>query len=259
MGPGARQLPAAEAAAADATAHLDWLGETLDRLAGPPTAAPQAETLWVLVGPERPLCGPLGRLLLEQLPAEGPVGLVGTRLIEVAQADPALLARLRFHLPAASTSDELNERAEAIASEILRLPELPSVVLLHPTATGTRLARRLLLAGARSPVDGGPETLSPRDVVLQAVANEAIVGRLAVVLAEAMRAEVRARMAAADAARRSSGKQLDALRQRWQVLRQESITRELVELTSARQVARARAAAAEAERPPALDKPPPLA
>ncbi len=115
------------------------------------------------------------RLPLEQLPAEGPVDApVGTRLIEVAQADPALLARLRFHLPAASTSDELNERAEAIASEILRLPELPSVVLLHPTATGTRLARRLLLAGARSPVDGGPETLSPRDVVLQAVANEAI-------------------------------------------------------------------------------------
>jgi F-type H+-transporting ATPase subunit gamma len=239
------QLPAAEAAAAQAAVYLDWVDEVVARLAGAPRLDAEDAVLWVLVGPERAFCGPLARVLLAQLPAEGAVGLVGARLAERAAADPALMARVRFTLPAAATPDEVGPRAEALAGAVLDAVGGRAAVLLHPDGGAPRLRQGVLLAGKREPAADPPETLSPAAQVLGAAVIEAVEGRLAVGLAEALHAEVRARLVAAEAARRQSERSLEALRQHWQVLRQESITRELLELAAA-----ARAGAGSTEGAP---------
>jgi F0F1-type ATP synthase gamma subunit len=63
---------------------------------------------------------------------------------------------------------------------------------------------------------------------------EAVAGRLAVALAEALRAEVRARLIASEAARKACDTQIGELRHEWRMLRQGAITEELVALTSGR-------------------------
>lgn len=227
------QLPLAEAAAADASAHLDWVHAVIDRLAGPPAPVEHAHTLWVVIGPERALCGPLARMHLDAIPRAGDVGLVGTRLWEVAEQDLDLAPRVGFRLPAATTPDEIPQRAEALAREILARSHERAVVLLHAGA-GAAVVTSRLLTGPRALADDPPETFLPPEEVLAAAVTEVVSGRLAVALADALRAEVRARLTAADAARRAAERDLDALRHQWRVLRQESITQELVELTTGR-------------------------
>lgn len=227
------QLPLVEAAAADANAHLDEISEIVDRLAGPAEPQPPAHTLTVVLGPERPLCGPLARSHLDALPPEGDLGLVGTRLCELADQEPGLRERVRFSLAAAATPDEIPQRADALAGEILERMHRRSVELLYASASGG-FQQVTLLAGARALREQRPETLSPVEVVLEAALAQATAGRLAVALAEALRAEVRARLTAADVARQACERESHALRQRWRVLRQESITAELLELSAAR-------------------------
>ncbi len=228
------QQPMVDAAAAEATAYLDAVDALVDRLAGAPAPVEAREdVLWVLVGPERAFCGPLARLLLEQVPSTGTVGLVGARLIEVAEQDPELEGRLAFQLPGATTPEDLGARSEELATAILDA-QPGTVVVLAPEDGTTRLHQTVLLSGRREPAGEPPETFSPVREVLEAAVVEAVAGRLAVALAEALRAEVRARLEAAEAARLACDRQTDELRHRWRSLRQSAITQELVELTSGR-------------------------
>jgi F-type H+-transporting ATPase subunit gamma len=228
------QQPLAEAAAAEASAYLDTAESIVARLAGEPQldeAAP--DVLWVLVGPERAFCGPLARMLLDQLPETGALGLAGSRLVEVAGQVPHLERRVAFTVPAASTASELGECADRLAERILAAPQ-PMVVLLHPDGGLPALRRSVLLTKSRSVVEEPPETFLPVEEVLEAAVVEFVAGRLAVALAEALRAEVRARLTAAEAARRACDRQLDDLRYQGRALRQGTITQELLELTSGR-------------------------
>ncbi len=228
------QQPAAEASAAEAATYLDQAERIIERLAGPPPDVDDSDVLHVLVGPERPFCGPLARTLLEQLPPAGRVGLVGARLAEVAALDPAMAARVVFTVPAAAMADEIPLCTEPIAAAILAHARAGAVHLLHPDAGTPRLRVGRLLTGPRPPAPRPPELLSPQGDVLEVAVQEAVAGRLAVGLAEALRAEVAARLAATDAARRACQREVDDLTQQWRILRQESITMELIELSAAR-------------------------
>ncbi len=229
------QQPRVEAAAAEATAYLDVAEQIVERLAGSPKIdlTDDDDVLWVLVGPERAFCGPLARMLLQQLPATGALGLVGHRLREVAAQEPDLLERVVFTVDAASTPDELGLRADALATAILNAGRT-TVMLLHPDQGGPELHRSVLLAAARATAAEPPETFLPPHEVLEAAVLEAVAGRLAVALVEALRAEVRARLVAAEAARSSCDRRLGDLTQTWRALRQGAITQELIELTSGR-------------------------
>ncbi|MCB9762065.1 MAG: F0F1 ATP synthase subunit gamma [Alphaproteobacteria bacterium] len=228
------QQPHAEAAAAEAGAYFDTAASIVARLAGEPHIDHEdPDVLWVLVGPERAFCGPLARMLLDQLPETGAVGLAGARLIEVARQLPSVADRVAFEVGAASTAGELGVCADRLATQILAAPR-PMVVLLHPDRGTPTLRRSVLLAGAVAPVTEPPETFLPPEEVLEAAVGELVAGRLAVALAEALRAEVRARLTAAEAARRACDRQLDELRYQWRALRQASITQELLELTAGR-------------------------
>lgn len=234
------QLPRADAAAAEATVYLAWVDEVVERLVGPPRPGPaQGPTLHVLLGPERGYCGALPRQILAQAPAEGPLALVGRRLAEVAAEDPALLPRTRFVLPGAAGPEELDPAAEELASTILARAGDAPVALLHPIEGGHRLHRVLLLSGPREPARERPETWSPPEVVLRAAVAEALTGRLVLCLAEALRAEVRARLAAAEAAILACDVRREELDQVLRALRRERVTLEVLELAAAR-VARAR-------------------
>lgn len=229
------QQPRVEAAAAEATAYLDVAESIVSRMAGPASTEPEDEhdVLWVVVGPERAFCGPLGRMIIDQLPPTGVIGLVGHRLLEVAEQDPELQARVVFRLSAASTPDELGQRAEALATAVLSA-QRSTVFLLHPNQGGPELHRSVLLSSARRAVEEPPETFLPAIEVLEAAVLEAVSGRLAVALAEALRAEVRARLVSAEAARTSCDRRLTELNRAWRTLRQGAITEELIELTAGR-------------------------
>lgn len=145
------QQAAAEEAASEASTWLSWVEELLARLAGEPVLGASTETLWVVVGPERPICGALPRTLLAQVPPDGVVGLVGGRLAEAAREVPGMVERTRFVVPAAATADELGHRAEALAGAILAHGQGRALVLMHPDQGGATLVRSVLVAGRRPP------------------------------------------------------------------------------------------------------------
>ncbi len=228
------QQPQVEAAAAHSTAYLDAAEAMVAQLAGAPAPIkPHEDVLWVLFGPERAFCGPLARVLLEQVPAVGAVGLVGQRLVTMAEQLPSLEARAVFRVRGAATPEDLGPRADAVATAVLEAPHR-TVVVLTPEPEGTQLHHTTLLAGARQPVSEPPETFLPAAAVLEAAMLEAVAGRLAVALAEALRVEVRARLIASEAARKACETQIGDLRHEWRMLRQGAITQELVALTSGR-------------------------
>jgi len=224
------QLPLAEAATAEAGSYLDWIEQAVERLAGPPSRATQSETLWIVLGPERPFCGALAQRVLDHVPGRGPLVLVGRRLIDHAEGDSRVHERNVLGLPGIASVHELEEGARRIASAILEVAHRGRVVLLYPRSTAEGLARRTLLAGPRERALDPPETWSPLEQVLRAAIDELVAGQLAVGLAESLLAEVRARLLAADAARRGCDRRLGDLQQICRVLRQEQITAELTEL-----------------------------
>ncbi len=231
------QLPLVEQASADASAYLDWVDEVVARLAGAPLPRTTRNRLYVILGPERPYCGALSRRVLAQLPADGSVGLVGSRLVESAMRRPGLVSRTLFTLPGAVSHDEHDEIAHRIAEAVLFHASQSHVELLYPRGGGSTLRTVVLLAGEREPVRQAPETWSPlREVLAQAV-KESVASRLAVGVAEALRAEVRARIMAAEMAHGACDRKLDELREAWRIARQEQITNELIEVVAGRQAA----------------------
>lgn len=243
------QLPLAERASADASAYLDWVDEVVERLAGAPVPWTAGRRLHVVLGPERAYAGALPRRVLAQIPDDGLLGLVGSRLIESAMRRPELESRILFTLPGAVSHDEHDEIAHRIAEAVLFHAGHSHVELLYPRGGGSTLHRVVLLAGERAPVGRAPETWSPLPEVLAYAVRESIASRLAVGVAEALRAEVRARIIAAETARGACDRRLDELHQTWRIARQEQITNELLEVVSGRQAALGLAAAKAGRAP----------
>ncbi len=223
-----------EAAAAEASAYIGWVEEMVARFGGKPREEEPGAALWVLVGPERSFCGGLARRLLEQLPREGPLLLVGRRLADTVPAEGVLQKRIVSSLPAASAPEEVDSAARRVAWTLLDINHVGPVTMLHPTGGGSELHRAPLLVGGAFDPRVAPQTYSPPAAVLAAAIQEALSARLVVGLAEGLRSEVRARLHAADSARQGCDRSLGRLRQDWRVLRQEAITDELLELFAGR-------------------------
>jgi hypothetical protein len=172
--------------------------------------------------------------LLEQLPPQGSLLLVGRRLADTVPGVGPLHSRIVSSLPAAAGPEDIDSCARRVAATLLELDHAGPVSMLHPRDSGSDLERAPLLAAGPTHTRLAPETYSTPETVLAAAIHELLSGRLVVGLAEGLRTEVRARLLAADAARQGCDRKLEALRQQWRVLRQESITGELLELYSGR-------------------------
>lgn len=243
------QLPFVEAAVEQTTQYLDWVDEMLAAVAGTPRRGGKRSLLLVIMGPERPYCGALPRQILEQLlldedgvlkveeGATRRIGLVGMRLSEVVQAEPTIREQVVFTMGGATTHEDHETVARAVSEAILKHAGHADVELLHPHRGTSELHRVTMLSGAREPVAYPPETFSPLQTVIDAAVAEAITGRLAVGVAEALLSEVKARVATADAARRAADEKLEKLRKDWAMARQEQITGELLEIVAGRQAA----------------------
>ena len=228
------QQPRVEAAAGEASAYLGWVDELVARFGGDPQEETAGSVLWVVVGPERPFCGGLARRLLEQVPQQGSLLLVGRRLVDAVPAGGLLHSRIVSSLPAAAGPEDIDPCARRVAATLLELDHAGPVGMLHPANGGSDLQRAPLLAAGPRNARLALETYSPPETVLATAVHEALSGRLVMGLAEGLRTEVRARLLAADAARQGCDRKLEVLRQQWRVLRQEAITGELLELFSGR-------------------------
>ena len=223
-----------EAAAGETSAYLGWVEELVARFGGDGSQEVAGRALWVVVGPERPFCGGLGRHLLAQVPQEGRLLLVGRRLADAVPAEGPLHRRVLASLPAAAGPEEIDSCARRVAAALLEIDHVGPVGMLHPTDGASELRQAPLLAARPLDTRRAPETYSHPETVLAAAVHEAVSGRLVVGLAEGLRSEVRARLLAADAARQGCDRKLEVLHQQWRVLRQEAITGELLELYSGR-------------------------
>lgn len=243
------ELPLVEEAVEQATQYLHWIDEMVEAVAGKPRRVPSREVLVVVIGPERPYCGALPRQIIEQLlsqleradvslpHAKSPyrVGIVGARLAEAALQEPRLADRIALTIAAGTTHEEHEDVARNAAAAILEHARNADVELYYPSGGTSTLAHATLLASAREPVAYPPETFSSLSVVLRATVSASITGRLAIGVVEALRSEVRARIAAADAARHAADEKLALLRKDWGLARQEQITSELLEMIAGRQ------------------------
>jgi hypothetical protein len=189
------------------------------------------------MGPERAYCGGLPRALVGLMPEDGPLGLVGSRLVETSQQYPAVWSRVVFTERGATSHDEHEEVGHDVAVALLKHSGSRQVELHFPSRDGQSLTRVVLLAGARSPAPVPPDTYGSLGDVLDAAVAEAMSSRLAVGVAEAMRAEVIARIAAAERARAACERKLDELTLSWRAARQQQITSELMEVVVGSQVA----------------------
>jgi hypothetical protein len=226
------QLPRVEEAVARSTTYLDWVDALVDRVAGPPRPAVLERSLTVLLGPERGFCGTLARSVLASAPPRGPLGLVGGRLAEVARREPAVAGRVRFTLDGPSSVDELGAVSRALAAAVLEHGADAPVDLAFPRGAGKGMHRAVLLAGEREAKRPTFEHYSPLRTVLAAAVREGVTGRLRIALAESLLAETRARVTAAERAKRAADDREAELRSALRVQQQEQITRELVELTA---------------------------
>jgi len=226
------QLPRVEASAVSAAQYIEAVEGLVNRLAEPAAPVAEQDVLKVVLGPERSFCGSLHRQIVAALPAEGPLGIVGRR-VEGALG-PAEAARVVFVLPGPTTVDEIGEVARAIAQAVLLRRDAQAVELLVPHLRGgdDGLRRVPLLSGHRRVVAEPPETFSPVDEVLDAAVLELVTGHVVAALTDALRAEVQARIIAADGARQACDTRLEALEQARRVLRKEELTDEILELVA---------------------------
>jgi hypothetical protein len=226
------QLPRVEEAVAESTTYLDWVDEVVDRVAGPPRPAAEERSLTLVLGPERGFVGSLARSVLASIPPRGPVGLVGGRLAEMAEREPGLRPRVLFSLPGPSSVDELGGVSRALAKAVLEHGADAPVELSYPRGAGRGMHRAVLLAGEREAKRPTFEHYSPLGSVLAAAVRESVTGRLRIALAESLLAETRARVTAAERAKRAADDREAELESDLRVQQQEQITRELVELTA---------------------------
>ncbi|MGF1465533.1 MAG: F0F1 ATP synthase subunit gamma [Sandaracinaceae bacterium] len=226
-------LPRLDETVHDALAYYDEVDEVIDVLVGPPRIAAADEVLRVVIGPERSFCGVLPVRVRDQIPADGaPLGIVGTRLADALGRRPSLRARQRFVIPAPGSVDDLGDAAERLCSAVLAAAEDRAVTVHHATGDGARLRGAVLLA-TRAPRDQPPvDRFSPLEVLVRDALHEAMTGRLYVALADALRTEVRWRVAATERARRAIEERKNLLDVARRVRAQERVTRELGELVA---------------------------
>ena len=226
------QLPRVEEAVAESTSYLDWVDEVVDRVAGAPKPSALERLLTLVLGPERGFCGSLARSVLASVPASGPIGLVGARLAEAARREPNLRDRVLFTLPGPSSVDDLGAVSRALASAVLEHGADAPVELAYPRGSARGMHRAVLLAGEREAKRPSFDHYSSLRSVLVAAVRESVTGRLRVALAESLLAETRARVAAAERAKRAVDDWEAELDGDLRVGQQEQMTRELVELTA---------------------------
>jgi len=228
------QLPLVERTVAEASEFLDWVDDMVERLAGRPVPGRSRASLHVVIGPERGYSGSLARDIVSTIPRDGALGLVGRRLTELAAEDAQLAGRVLFELPAAMTPDEPEGVAEALAEVILQHAHDMHVVLHYPRPGHRKLTRVVILAGAREPQASPPDSYSPLKDVLAAAVRESVRGRLTIGIAEALCAEVVARIAATERARKACDQRFEELERIWRVAQRERITSELLEISAGR-------------------------
>lgn len=221
-----------EYAAGEGLAYLRWVQEFVARFAVEDLKEAGGGALWVVLGPERPFCGGLARRLIEQVPSEGALLLVGRRLADAVPLEGAVRGRVVASLSGAASPEEIDSSARRVAAKLLEIEHEGPIGLLYPIEGGTTLTSTLLVGAVPRSSGEIPETYSAVTTVLSAAMQEAVSGRLVLGSAEALRSEVRARLIAADAARQGCDRELEGLRRQWRVQRQEAITSELLELYS---------------------------
>lgn len=230
------QLPLVEQAARAAVTYQRWIDATVERVASVPPTARAERKLTIVFGPERPYSASLVRRITDAVPEDGDLGIVGERLAEAVSPIASVARRVRFRCSGSVAHDDLHEVALSVAVEILEHGRGATVVVMHATDDDRELAIVPLIA-ERTLVDRPPETLSPLADVLESAVAAAMIGRLAVAAAESLRAETRARIAAADAARRACDERLADLENVWHFGRRETVTRELLEIVAGREAA----------------------
>lgn len=230
------QLALVEHAASAASTYQAWIDAAVERVAGPPEAQEGTRRLTVIFGPERPYSSALIRRITEVVATlpEGDLGIVGARLAEAVQTIPEIDGRVRFRCSGSVAHDDLHEVALEVAAAIVEHGRGASVSVLHPAEPPVHFAHVPLIV-ARAIRERPPKTYSPLGEVAAAAVLEAIAGRLAVAAVESLRAEVRARIVAADMARRACDERRASLETIWQRERRETITRELLEIVAGRE------------------------
>jgi len=229
------QLPLVDQAASAAVIYQRWVDAAVERVAGAPQATGGTNRLTVVFGPERPYSSALARRITEAIP-EGDLGIVGERLAEIVRQHAEVDRRVLFRCAGSVAHDDLHDVALAVASRIVESGRGALVVVMHPSGDGSEMSMVPLIA-ARGLVDRPPETFSALGSVIEAAVAEAAAGRLAVAAAETLRVEIRARITAADAARRACEERLVELESYWHLGRRETITRELLEIVAGREAA----------------------
>jgi F0F1-type ATP synthase gamma subunit len=235
------QLPLAEAAAAEAGHYLDWIDALVSRLVGAPRAPDGAASLHVVLGPERAFSGPLAKNIVARLPAQGRLGLVGTRLCELARRESRVRGRVVFELPGAASHDDHQRVALDVAEQVLRAAAGRAVLVHHPSGPAADLVTRWLLAASREAAATPPETFTPLPQVIAHALFEGTSGRLAVAAAETLKCEVIARIEATEKAKSACEHKLERLEQQLRTVRKEEITNELLEVVAGSEAARASA------------------
>lgn len=234
------QLPHVERATESAREYRRWVDRVLERVSGPPVPGVRRQGFAVVLGPERPYCGGLPRVILAQIPEGVPLGLVGRRLREIAEGSPSLRARVVFSLPGAVAHDEHETVGHAVAEAVLQHARGAAVDLYYPRPGGA-LSRAVLLAESHSPSPDPPETYSPLRTVLDSALAEALSARLTVAVAQTLHAEVLARSAAAERAVSACDRKLTEMEGAYRVARHRQITGELLEVVAGSEAAGAAA------------------
>jgi F0F1-type ATP synthase gamma subunit len=219
--------------------YYQRLDHMIERLAG--SSVRQAGSqLWLILGPERALCGSLVAALVKVIPRDQPLALVGSRLIQ----NEALRARAVFTTKGVSGAGEIEDKAAELGALILANVSNPigsaaraeplGVELLFPCDASGATQHQPLIAGRRLDPESGFETYSKAEAVLTAALEQALAGRLAYGLAQTLQAELAARIMTSQRARSACDERLIELDGQWRFVQKEQITLELGEIVAAR-------------------------
>lgn len=228
------QLAEVEAVAESARAYVEWVDETVGRLAGSVSSeAPSDDrTLHVVFGPERGYCAALRRHVVDAVPATGRLGLVGHQLVEAAVYRRDINTRVAFALGGPISAHDHEAVAYDVAGAILEHGHGDLVIVHYPVDATGSLRQTVILGHARTVEYEPPETFSPVQIALDIGVRELAMGQLAVAGIQTLRAEVRTRIAAAERARTGCERRLDELSRNLSVVRQSNITGELMEIVA---------------------------
>lgn len=229
------QAPEADRAAAESETYLERVRRVIDRLSAPASEPIVTErVLHVVMGPERGFCGALARRMVDAVPSQGPIALVGRWMGEFVSESPRTSERVLLRLSGPVSADEIGGVAGELTGALASRAADWDIMLHFPVARTQSAHSVMLLESGRTIRDPAPETWSPPEAVLEAALAEWLAGRLAAALSETFRAEVHSRMAAADSARKNCDRHAGELERTLRALRQDQITGEILDLVAGR-------------------------